>query len=381
MNVPLCDLQGQYRRLQPEIEQAVNRVLASGQVILGPEVALLEREIAEYCGAAHGVGCGSGTDAISLALHALGIGHGDEVIIPPFTFFATAGCVVRCGATPVFADIDPDTFNIDAEQVARKITARTKAIMPVHLYGQCADMKPLWDLAAQHNLTIIEDACQAFGAEYQGKKAGTLGGLACFSFYPTKNLGTYGDAGLTVTNDPEWAERMQVLRVHGMKPKYYHKSIGWMGRIDAIHAAILRVKLRHVNEWIHQRRAAAGRYDRLISEMGLSDFVTTPKEAPTGRHSFNQYVCRIGNGQRDALVRHFQANKIGYEIYYPMPLHLQECLKYLGHKPGDFPVSEKASECVIALPMFPDIAAEQQTRVVQSIAEFRRGLSTMRRAA
>src|SRR5262245_39029379 len=187
MSVPLCDLQGQFRRLQPEIEQAIGRVLASGQVILGPEVALLEREIAEYCGAAHGVGCGSGTDAISLALHALGIGQGDEVIIPPFTFFATAGCVVRCGATPVFADVDPGTFNIDPEQVARKITARTKAIMPVHLYGQCADMKPLWDLAAKHDLAIIEDACQAFGAEYQGKKAGTLGALSCFSFYPTKN--------------------------------------------------------------------------------------------------------------------------------------------------------------------------------------------------
>src|SRR5262245_45890842 len=204
MTVPLCDLQGQYRRLQPEIEQAIGRVLASGQVILGPEVALFEREAAEYCGVAFGIGCGSGTDAISLSLHALGIGRGDEVIIPPFTFFATAGCVVRAGATPVFADIDPVTFNIDPEQVARKITPRTKAIMPVHLYGQCAEMKPLWDLAARHGLTIIEDACQAFGAEYQSKKAGTLGALACFSFYPSKTLGAYGDAGLAVTNDPEW---------------------------------------------------------------------------------------------------------------------------------------------------------------------------------
>lgn len=381
MSVPLCDLQGQYRRLQPEIEQAISRVLSSGQVILGPEVQLFEREAAEFCGAAYGVGCGSGTDAISLALNALGIGKGDEVIIPPFTFFATAGCVVRTGATPVFADIDPVTYNIDPEQVERRITPRTKAIMPVHLYGQCADMKPLWDLAARHSLPIIEDACQAFGAEYQGKKAGTLGGLACFSFYPTKNLGTYGDAGLTVTNDPEWTEKMQVLRVHGMKPKYYHRTVGWMGRIDAIHAAILRVKLRHVNHWVDQRRAAAARYTKLISEHELRGFVTPPREHPDGRHSFNQYVIRVADGQRDALVRHFQAQKIGYEIYYPLSLHQQDCLKFLGHKAGDFPVSERASDSVIALPMFPEITIEQQSRVINCIAEFRQGLSTMRRAA
>jgi len=381
MTVPLCDLQGQYRRLQPEFEQAISRVLASGQVILGPEVAMLQREAAEYCGAAFGVGCGSGTDAISLSLHAIGIGKGDEVIIPPFTFFATAGCVVRAGATPVFADIDPVTFNIDSEQVARRITPRTKAIMPVHLYGQCADMKPLWDLAAKHGLHIIEDACQAFGAEYQGKKAGTLGAIACFSFYPSKTLGAYGDAGLAVTNDPEWADRMQVLRVHGMKPKYFHRTIGWMGRIDAIQAAILRVKLRHVNDWVNQRRTAATRYTRLISDHNLREFVTTPVENPDGRHSFSQYVVRIADGKRDALVRHFQSQKIGCEIYYPLCLHQQDCLKYLGHKQGDFPVSEQAADCVLALPMFPEITMEQQTRVIENIAEFCRNQVPLRRAA
>ncbi|MBX7104339.1 MAG: DegT/DnrJ/EryC1/StrS family aminotransferase [Gemmataceae bacterium] len=379
--VPLCDLQAQYRPLQSEIERAVCRVLASGQAILGPEVAALEKEVASYCGAAYGVGCGSGTDAISLALHALGIGAGDEVIIPPFTFFATAGCVVRTGATPVFADICPDTFNIDPEQIERKITPRTKAIMPVHLYGQCADMKPIWEIAAKHGLPVIEDAAQAFGAEYQGKKAGSLGAIACYSFYPTKNLGTYGDAGLSVTSDPEWTERMQVYRLHGMKPKYHHQVVGWMGRIDAIHAAILRVKLPHVDGWLQKRRNAASRYDRLISDAGLDGWITRPVEAKDCFHTYNQYVVRVGEGHRDALVKHFQAEKIGYEIYYPMPLHLQQCLKHLGYGHGDFPVSEAATRCVLALPMFPEITLEQQTRVVESISAFRSQATPMRRAA
>ncbi len=380
-SVPLCDLQAQYRPLQSEIEQAVCRVLASGQAILGPEVASLEKEVADYCGAAHGVGCGSGTDAISLALHALGIGAGDEVIIPPFTFFATAGCVVRTGATPVFADIDPKTFNIDPQCVADCITPRTKAIMPVHLYGQCADMKPIWDIAAKNNVPVIEDACQSFGAEYQGKKAGCLGALACFSFYPTKNLGTYGDAGLTVTNDQEWAERMQVYRLHGMKPKYYHRVVGWMGRIDAVQAAILRVKLPHVDGWIENRRAAAARYDKLICDARLDGWLGRPKEAPDCRHTYNQYVVRVGDGLRDSLVKHFQAEKVGYEIYYPLPLHMQECLQNLGYSQGDFPLSEAAAKCVLALPMFPEISEAQQVRVVETIAAYRHQTGTMRRAA
>jgi dTDP-4-amino-4,6-dideoxygalactose transaminase len=349
-------------------------------VILGPEVAALEREIADYCGVSYGVGCGSGTDALSLALHGMGIGQGDEVIIPTFTFFATAGCVLRCGATPVFVDVDPQTFNIDPKAVAKAITPRTKAIMPVHLFGQCADMQALWDIAKQHNLPIIEDAAQAFGAEYHNKKAGQLGQIACFSFYPTKNLGTYGDGGLVVTNNAEWADNMTVLRVHGMKPKYYHRKLGWMGRIDAIHAAILRVKLPHVDRWIDQRRTAARRYDELIKNYGLDNYLTRPTASPAGKHTFNQYVIRVGDGQRDDLVKHFQAEKVGYEIYYPVPVHMQDCVKHLGYGPGSFPVSEAAASCVLALPMYPEITPAQQDRVVSTIAAFRNQAS-VRKAA
>jgi dTDP-4-amino-4,6-dideoxygalactose transaminase len=371
--VPLFDLQTQYRELQSEIEAAVLRVLSSGQAILGPEVTALEREAADYCGAASAVGCGSGTDAISLAVLALGIGPGDEVIVPPFTFFATAGCIVRTGATPVFADIDPVTFNIDPAAVVRAITPRTKAIMPVHLYGQCCDMDALWKVAADHGLPIIEDAAQAFGADYQGKRTGTLGAVACMSFYPTKNLGTYGDAGMVVTSDPEWADRMVTLRVHGMKPKYHHPVMGWNARIDAIQAAILRVKLPHVDGWIAKRRVAAGRYDELIAGHGLDGFLTRPTERAGRRHTFNQYVCRVAGGRRDGLVKHFQALKIGYEVYYPVPLHMQGCLRHLGYESGDFPASEAACREVIALPIFPEITAAQQERVVDSIAAFARG--------
>lgn len=380
-SVPLCDLKAQYRPLQSDIERAVCRVLASGQAILGPEVSSLEAEVAAYCNVGFGVGCGSGTDAISLALHALGIGAGDEVIIPPFTFFATAGCVVRTGATPVFADIDPATFNIDPEKIAARITPKTKAIMPVHLYGQCAEMASISAIAAEYGIPVIEDAAQAFGAQYQGQMAGSMGALGCFSFYPTKNLGTYGDAGLTVTNRPEWAERMQVFRVHGMKPKYYHRVVGWMARIDAVQAAILRIKLPHVDGWIENRRAAAARYDQLICDSRLDGWLTRPKEAANCRHSYNQYVVRVGEGLRDSLVKHFQAEQIGYEIYYPLPLHLQDCLQDLGYRAGDFPASEAAAKCVLALPMYPEITASQQERVVEAIAAFRHQAESMRKAA
>src|SRR5262249_8318198 len=270
--IPLCDLQTQYRELQPHIERALERVLAGGQVILGPEVAALEEEIARYCGTGYAVGCASGTDALLLALEALEIGPGDEVILPPFTFFASAGTVCRSGARPVFADIDPDTYNLDPIQVENKITSRTRAIMAVHLFGQCADMEPLWHVAERHHLAIIEDAAQAFGAEYQGKRAGTLGALGGFSFYPRKNLGAYGDAGMVVTSDAEWAGRLAALRVHGMETKYYHKYLGWNARLDALQAAVLRVKLPLVERWIEARQAAAQRYDTLIDEHHLSQF-------------------------------------------------------------------------------------------------------------
>ncbi|HLN32185.1 MAG TPA: DegT/DnrJ/EryC1/StrS family aminotransferase [Gemmataceae bacterium] len=370
--IPLCDLQTQYQELQAQIEEAVSRVLASGQVILGPEVAALEREIAHYCGTAYAVGCSSGTDALLLALQTLDIGADDEVIMPPFTFFATAGSACRLGARPVFVDIDAETYNLDPLQVENKITERTRAIMVVHLFGQCADMEPLWHIAERHSLPIIEDAAQAFGAEYQGKRAGTLGAMGCFSFYPSKNLGAYGDAGMVMTNDPEWAERLACLRVHGMEVKYYHKYLGWNARLDALQAAMLRVKLLHIERWIEARQAVARRYDALIDEQHLGHFLQRPAVRPQRRHVFNQYVVRVGQGQRDALVRHLKSEHIGCEIYYPVPLHRQECLAYLGYHAGDFPASEEACASVLALPMYPELTEEQQQRVIQSCATFLR---------
>jgi dTDP-4-amino-4,6-dideoxygalactose transaminase len=377
--IPLCDLQAQYRELQPKIESAITRILASGQVILGPEVTALEEEIAQYCGVGHAVGCASGTDALLLALHALEIGPGDEVILPPFTFFATAGAVCRVGAKPVFVDIDAATYNLDPHQVENKITQRTKAILAVHLYGQCAEMEQLWRVAERHDLPIIEDAAQAIGAEYQGKKAGNLGAIGCFSFYPSKNLGAYGDAGMVVTNDPDWAARMACLRVHGMHPKYFHKHLGWNARLDALQAAILRVKLPFLEGWIADRQAAAARYDRLIEDSHLGGFLERPVRRPLRRHVFHQYVVRVADGQRDALVRHLKAENIGCEIYYPMPLHMQECLGYLGYREGDFPISEEASRCVLALPMYAELTQEQQERVINTCAAFLR--QRTRRAA
>jgi dTDP-4-amino-4,6-dideoxygalactose transaminase len=371
LSVPLCDLGAQYREIQADVEEAVLQVLRSGQAILGPEVAALEAEVADYCGAKYGIGCASGTDALLLALHALEIGPGDEVILPPFTFFATAGSILRTGATPVFADIDPITFNIDARQVAARVTSRTKAIMPVHLYGQCADMDSIWKIAEEHNLVVIEDAAQAIGADYRGKKTGTLGGIACFSFYPSKNLGTYGDAGLVTTDNALWSARMKALRVHGMEPKYYHKYLGWNARIDAVHAAILRVKLPHLEDWTVQRQAAAGRYDDLIQASRLHRFMQRPAVMDECRHVFNQYVVRVPAHERDAMMQHLKQNGVACEIYYPVPLHLQECLRHLDYRPGDFPISEEASRSVIALPMFPEITSQQQQRVIEVCAAYR----------
>jgi dTDP-4-amino-4,6-dideoxygalactose transaminase len=368
--IPLCDLQAQHCELQPQLDEAMRRVVASGQVIMGHEVTALEEEVARYCGAGHALGCGSGTDALLLALRALDIGPEDEVIVPTFTFFATAGAVCRAGARPVFADIDPLTYNLDPLQVENKITSRTRAIIPVHMYGQCADMEPLWHVAERHSLPIIEDAAQAFGSEYQGKRTGTLASIACFSFYPSKILGAAGDAGMVVTNDPDWAQRIGCLRVHGMAPKYFHRYLGWNARLDAVQAAVLRVKLPHVERWIEARQQAARRYDGLIEEYHLAGFLERPVVRPHRRHVFNYYVVRVGQGQRDALVRHFQAERIGYEVYYPTPLHLQPCLGYLGHAEGDFPASEAACRSVLALPLYPELTADQQRRVVQACATF-----------
>ena len=375
--VPLCDIQAQFRDLRPQFEAALARVLESGQVINGPEVAALEEEVARYCGVAYGVGCGSGTDALSLALHALEIGPGDEVILPTFTFFATAGSVCRTGARPVLVDIDPITYNLDPFQVESKVTPRTRAVLPVHLFGQCADMEPLWNLAERHDLLVIEDAAQSLGSEYQGKRAGSLGAMGCLSFYPTKNLGGFGDGGMVVTSDHGWAARLACLRMHGMEPKYYHKYIGWNARLDAVQAALLRVKLPHLDRAIEARQAAARRYDDLIEEHHLGHFLRRPAVRPHRRHTFNQYVVRVADGQRDALVQWLKAERIGCEIYYPVPLHLQECLAHLGHGPGDFPASEEACRCVLALPMFPEITIEQQRRVIGSCAAFLRKRSRL----
>jgi dTDP-4-amino-4,6-dideoxygalactose transaminase len=377
--VPLCDIQASFRRFQAEFEAAIARVLASGHVILGPEVAALEREIADYCGVRHAVGCSSGSDALLLALAGLGIGPGDEVIMPPFTFFATAGAVRRLGAWPVFVDIDPLTFNIDPERIEERITDKTKAIIPVHLFGQCADMRPLQEIADRHGLALIEDAAQAFGADDRDRKAGAIGTAGCFSFYPTKTLGAFGDAGMVVTDDPGLAHRMASLRVHGMETRYHHTSLGWNARLDALHAAILRVKLPHVEEDVAKRREAARRYRDLIVDQRLEEFLGRPVERFVARHTFNQYVVKVANGRRDALLNHFKANGIGCEVYYPRPLHLQECLADLGHREGDFPVSEEMSQCVLALPIFPEITADQQSQVIDCAAKLLR--HSLRRVA
>lgn len=377
--VPLCDIQAQYRGLKDEIDAAVLRVLGTGQAILGPEVAAFEQEAAAFCGAQYGIGCGSGTDALVLALRALDIGPGDEVIVPPFTFFASASAVARIGATPVFVDVDPLTFNLDPNQIEAKITAKTRAIMPVHLFGQCCDMDAIRGIAADHQLYVVEDAAQSFGSEYKGTRCGTLGIVGCMSFYPTKNLGALGDAGLVTTNDPVIDKKLRALRVHGSEVKYYHKYVGYNMRLDAVHAAVLRVKLPHVADWLTAREAAGRRYDALIEGANLHGFMRRPVAMPERRHTFNQYVVRVPANHRDALVKHLKDNGVGVEVYYPLSLHQQECFKHLGYRTGDFPTSEQATGEVLALPIFPEITDAQQQRVVEVCNSYLR--QTVRRAA
>ena len=369
-SVPLLDVKRQHAPLMDEIQAAIERVVASGQFVLGPDVVALEQEVAEYCAVEHAVGCSSGSDALLLAMMALDIGPGDEVILPSYTFFATASAAWRLGAKPIFVDINPVDFNLDPEDVAQKITPETKAIVAVHLFGQCADMAALGQIAEQHNLPIIEDAAQAIGAETNGRRAGSIGRINCFSFYPTKNLGAIGDAGMLTTNDEQLAERLRLLRVHGMKPRYYHQEVGVNSRLDSIQAAVLRVKLAHLDGWIDARRENAERYDELFKQAGLSDVIETPTAHAGQRHVWNQYIIRIGKGRRDELRAALAASNIGAEIYYPVPLHLQQCFFALGCRPGSLPHTEQAAKETLALPIFPELTATEQQTVVGRIAEF-----------
>lgn len=372
ISVPALDLKAQFATIRDEIEQVVRDVLESQYFVLGPEVSALEAEIAAYCGAPHGIGCASGSDALLLPLMAIGIGPGDEVITTPYTFFATGGAIWRTGARPVFVDIEPDSYNIDPNQIEQAITDRTKAIIPVHLYGQTADMDPINELAGKHGLTVLEDAAQAIGAAYHGRKAGTLGGSSAFSFYPSKNLGGFGDGGMVTTDDPVLARSIARLRVHGMEPKYHHHDVGFNSRLDALQAAVLRVKLRHLDQWTEGRREVARRYHELFAEAELHEEVVLPTERPGHFHVYNQYVVRVPVEARDPLRAHLSTKRVGTEIYYPIPLHLQRCFAPLGHQAGDFPVSEAAARETIALPMYPELTESAQRYVVETIAQFLR---------
>ena len=370
MQVPLLDLKQQHAALREELREAVGRVLDSQQFILGEEVRLLEEELAAYTGAAHAVGCGSGSDALLLALLALDAGPGSEVVTTPFTFFATAGAIARAGARPVFADIEPRTYNIDPEKMEAAVTARTRALMPVHLYGQCAEMAEVMRVAGRRGLPVVEDAAQAIGARDEAGRAGSVGAAGCFSFYPTKNLGAAGEAGLVTTGDAGLAERLRRLRVHGGATEYHHDEVGFNSRLDALQAAVLRVKFPRLDAWSDARRERADAYTRLLSEAGLDEFVTPPYVRPGARHIFHQYVVRVPAARRDALLAHLKAAGVGTKVYYPVPLHLQPCFAYLGHKEGDFPESERAARETLALPVYPELTRAQQEHVVEAVRRF-----------
>jgi dTDP-4-amino-4,6-dideoxygalactose transaminase len=367
MKVPMLDLSEQYQGLRTEVINAMDEVMSSSQFILGKNVKKLEADIAKYSNVAHGIGCGNGSDAIHIALQALGVGPGDEVITTAFTFFATGGAVVRAGAKPVYVDIDPVTYNIDPEKIEAAITENTKAIIPVHLYGQMADMERIAEIAKKHNLAIVEDAAQAIGSKHNGKSVGELGSAATYSFFPTKNLGAYGDGGMIVTNDDETAENCRVIRVHGSKPKYYHHVLGYNSRLDELQAAVLNVKFPHLDEWGNLRREKAATYTSLLNEK-LGDLVATPVEKEGNYHVFHQYTIRVE--QRDELQKFLNEQGVSTMIYYPLPLHVQPVFKDLGYKEGDLPEAEKAAKEALSLPMFPELKTEQQEYVVAKIAEF-----------
>lgn len=362
--IPIVDLKAQYLSLEQEIDAAIKEVLLSGQFILGPSVRKLEEEVAAYCGCKYGIGVASGTDALRLTLTALGIGPGDEVITTPFTFIATANTIAHCGAKPVFVDIDPKTYNIDPAAIQKAISKRTKAIVPVHLYGQPADMDPIMDLAEKYGLYVIEDVAQAIGARYKGRRVGSIGHAGALSFFPSKNLGAYGDGGMVVTNDAVLAEKIDILRKQGSKKKYYAEVLGFNSRLDTLQAAILRVKLKHLDSWNEARRQRAKRYNELLS--GLP--VITPYEAPNVYHVYHQYTIRTK--ERDALAAHLKERGISTMVYYPVPLHLQQVFADLGYGEGSFPESETASREVLSLPMYPELTEAEQQEVVRAIRGF-----------
>ncbi|MCS6885838.1 MAG: DegT/DnrJ/EryC1/StrS family aminotransferase [Acidobacteriota bacterium] len=368
MVVPLLDLKAQYEQIKSEVRAAIEDVFERQQFILGRDVAALEQAIADYSTTQHAVGCASGSDALLLALMALGIGRDDEVITTPFTFFATGGSIARLGARPIYVDIDPETFNIHPSALEQAITSRTRAIIPVHLFGQMAEMDEIMDIANRYGLYVIEDAAQAIGAEYKSRRAGSIGHIGCLSFFPTKNLGGAGDGGMVLTNDEQLAEKIRTLRVHGGRIEYVYKMIGCNSRLDELQAAILRVKLKYLDDWTERRRVNAAIYDRLFLEYGLSEHVKTPVRRDYCRHIFHQYTVRVT--RREDLINWLKEHKIGCKIYYPLPLHLQECFAYLGYKPGDLPVAEQAAREVLSLPIYPELTEEQIHFVVRTIAKF-----------
>jgi dTDP-4-amino-4,6-dideoxygalactose transaminase len=370
VTVPLLDLHAQYTPIRQALLDAVTRVCDSQRFIGGPEVEGLERELSATLGYPYSIGLSSGTDAVLAALMALDIGPGDEVITPTYSFFATAGCVVRAGAKPVLVDSEPDTFNIDVEQTLAAITPRTKAIIPVHLFGQAAELAPLVEAGHKRHIAIIEDAAQAIGCEYHGRPVGTWGAVGCFSFFPSKNLGAFGDAGFVTATDPAIAKKLKLIRTHGMEPKYYHHLVGANFRIDALQAAVLRVKLPYLADWSAGRRRNAQRYRALFADASLTE-VTLPTEAPNRTHIYNQFVIRVPD--RDRLKAHLDQAGIGTEVYYPVPFHLQECFANLGYARGAFPVAEAAANDSLALPIYPELTEAQQSTVVHAIRSFYRG--------
>jgi dTDP-4-amino-4,6-dideoxygalactose transaminase len=365
MKVPLLDLKRQYIAIKGEIDSSIQKVLDHGMFVMGPEVKELEEKLAKYCGVKNGIGVASGTDALLLSLRALGVGPGDEVITTTFTFFATAGVISRLGAKPVFLDINEKDFNIDPSLIEKAITPRTKAIMPVHLYGQIAEMDEIMKIAGKHNIPVVEDAAQAIGSEYKGKRAGQFGTFGCYSFFPSKNLGAYGDGGFIVTNDDKLADLVRKLRVHGSKPKYYHSIVGYNSRLDTIQAAALLIKLNYLPDWHEARRQKAATYNRLLKDIKQ---VKTPFVHDYNYHIYHQYT--ILAEKRDGLKDHLKAKEIGFDTYYPLPLHLQECYRDLNYKVGDLPVSERLASLAISLPVFPELTDQEQEYVAGAIKEF-----------